>query len=287
MAAETTRTSGQIMVDTEGTSQPSRIRLPYHLGQARAHLPNCWQPLRHGVRMHDMTTTRRYSRSPVIEAIIAIRVELPEVVNVSDLERCQDAAYPIKNPLPLEEPPTSMTSRQGGFLFSNSDQKQVFKAGTEEFMFHQLAPYDGWEPFRTEARRLWAVYHTVARPRAITRVAVRFINEFNVPLFNIDLKEYLRALPEVPPDTFRMVTDFSLELKSPQEDLLALLVVREGTWNSSSRQGPSLLLDIDLFRTTKLPQEETALWAFVEQLHVRAKQVFEGCITDRIRELIR
>jgi uncharacterized protein (TIGR04255 family) len=46
----------------------------------------------------------------------------------------------------------------------------------------------------------------------------------------------------------------------------------------------SVVLDLDLFRTTNLPQTEDELWAFFEKLRHRKNQVFEACITDDMRK---
>src|SRR5262245_105700 len=105
-----------------------------------------------------MTTARHYSQPPLTEAIIAFQVELPEAIELPDLERCQDAAYPDKTSLSdaavhleLEnEAASSATSRPMGFLFTSADKKQLFHAHFESFAVHRLAPYEGWEPFRDE-----------------------------------------------------------------------------------------------------------------------------------------
>lgn len=33
--------------------------------------------------------------------------------------------------------------------------------------------------------------------------------------------------------------------------------------------------------------DEEGVWSFFEELHVRKNQIFEACLTDRTRELIR
>jgi uncharacterized protein (TIGR04255 family) len=46
----------------------------------------------------------------------------------------------------------------------------------------------------------------------------------------------------------------------------------------------SVILDLDLFRTTKLPNMEEQIWGFFEQLRTRKNQAFEACITDAMRK---
>ncbi len=49
----------------------------------------------------------------------------------------------------------------------------------------------------------------------------------------------------------------------------------------------SILLDLDLFKAHELPQNEASLWSLLEELHCKKNEIFEGCITDRTRDLIR
>ena len=46
----------------------------------------------------------------------------------------------------------------------------------------------------------------------------------------------------------------------------------------------SVVLDLDLFRNTNLPQAEDGIWACFEQLRLRKNAAFEACITDAMRE---
>jgi uncharacterized protein (TIGR04255 family) len=47
----------------------------------------------------------------------------------------------------------------------------------------------------------------------------------------------------------------------------------------------SIVLDIDLYRDTNPPQEDSEIWSFFEILRERKNEVFEACITEKAREL--
>jgi uncharacterized protein (TIGR04255 family) len=241
-----------------------------------------------------MTTSRHYSRPPIVDAVIDFQVDLPESVGLSDLERCQDAAYPNKKTLtvtvdhiaPGEACSPSPASGPVGFRFISADQKQLFEARFRGFAVHRLAPYNGWQPFRDEARRLWDIYRREARPLKVTRAALRFFNRLDLPLPVQEMKDYLRTCPEVSPDLPQTLADFSMQLRIPQEDINSTLLLRESVVPSAAQGVASVALDIDLFRTDDLPQDEETLWAFFEKLRVRKNDIFEACITDRTREAI-
>jgi uncharacterized protein (TIGR04255 family) len=245
--------------------------------------------------MHSVATSRHYTRTPITEAIIDFHVAVPEGVALSDLERCQDAAYPGKKPLPVpagpielgKEGPTSATSRQVGFLFATADKKQLFQARTDGFTVHRLAPYEGWEPFRDEARRLWDIYRQTARARQVTRVAVRYINRLDLPLPVVELKDYLRTSPEVSRDLPQGLDDFFMQLSIPQPNIKGTLLLREMLVPPAAPGVASVVLDIDLVRSSEIPADDAEFWAFIESLRVRKNEIFEACIANRTRELIR
>jgi uncharacterized protein (TIGR04255 family) len=227
--------------------------------------------------MQGMRTPRRYSRSPITEAIIDFQVELPESVGLTELERCQDPAYPGK------QAPTAALGP--GIRFASGDEKQFFQVHLDGFTLYRLAPYQGWEPFRDEARRLWAIYRQTVHPWKVTRLALRYVNRLDLPLA-AELKDYLRTSPQVSPGLPQGVAGFYLQLTIPQPDLKSTLLLREALGPPTAPGGVSVVLDIDLFRSDDVPADEDGIWAFLESLRGRKNEVFEACITDRTREVI-
>jgi uncharacterized protein (TIGR04255 family) len=238
-------------------------------------------------------TTRHYSRSPIVEAIIDFQIKLPEGVGPSDLELCQDAAYSDKKPLNVmvdrvdfgTEGSTARASPHVGFLFTSADAKQLFQARCDGFTVHRLAPYPGWEPFREEARRVWDIYRRVAHPQRVKRIAVRYLNQFDLPLL-AEITDFLRTFPEVAPDLPQALAGFGLELNIPLPDIKSTLLLRERVKPPTGPGMASVVLDIDLFRSDEIPPDEAGVWAFIETLRARKNAIFEACITNRVREAI-
>lgn len=240
--------------------------------------------------------SKHYSRAPITEALIDIRAVLPDGVTLAKL---MDVHSSIKTDYPMLQDflmlqgqmvagasvGATASQTQVGYIFSSSDQKQIFQARLDGFTFSQLAPYDRWETFRTEAQRLWSIYQSVSNPHRINRLALRYVNRLDLPLPVGELKDYLRAVPEVSPDLPQNLSGYFMQLQIPQEDLRALLILNQALIPPPTPEVVSVLLDIDLSREIELPDTE-AIWEVLEQLHTRTEQVFEACITDRIRELI-
>jgi len=244
-----------------------------------------------------MQSRKNYSRPPITEALIDLRVELPDEVTPDTLTRLHlnvEADYPIRQELlvvageMMADPSVGASANQTqiGCGFLSSDQKRFFQARLDGFSFSRLAPYDCWEVFRNEAQRLWSIYRSATHPKATTRLAVRYINRLDIPLPVGDLKDYLRTAPEVSPDLSQGLSGYFMQLQIPLEDINGMLVLNEALTPPSQPDVVSVLLDIDLFRERDLPNDEAGIWEFMERLHARTDQVFEACITDRTRELI-
>ena len=135
-----------------------------------------------------MPDWERFPKAPITEALLDIRTTLPPRI---DLQRLAGFHDPIKTAYPgrqqrtswqasvqVKEGGTAFASREApdGFLFTSPDGRQIVQARLDGFTFNRLKPYDTWEVFRAEARRLWARYVEVAEPEAVSRIALRYIN---------------------------------------------------------------------------------------------------------------
>jgi len=246
-----------------------------------------------------MLAELHYSRSPLTEAVIDLQVRLPHWVTLdflAQIQTGQEVNYPTRQDRILVQGqlstnpnmhPTTGSRTHIGYSFISTDKRRVAQARLDGFTFSWLAPYESWEVFRDEARRWWTIYRNTFEPKAITRVAVRYINRLDLPLPVRDLKEYLRTVPEVSPDLPQDLSDYFMQLHIPQEDLNGMLILNQALVPPSQPNIASILLDIDLFREIDIPSTEDELWDFLEHVRHRKNEVFEACITNLTRELIR
>lgn len=243
-----------------------------------------------------MVDQQHYPKAPITEAIIDLRVELPEKMTIHDLEKVHlgyENTYPTRKNRNLasgrmelgQKVSATASSRQIGFLFISGDEKQVFQARLDGFTMSRLAPYGSWDPFRDEARRLWNTYRSIANPVKIVRLAVRYINRLDLPLPLRDFKDYLRTVPEVSPDLPQELAGYFMQLTIPQKDIKSMVLLNQTIIPPSRPDVVSVVLDIDIFRSEEPPSDEEHVWSFFEELHRRKNEVFEACLTDQAREL--
>ncbi len=105
-----------------------------------------------------MQMHKHYSQTPITEAVIDLRVTLPEAFTIDQLKSIHAS---ISDKFPTIEPfykgvgeffyqPGSSfkidtSEQQIGFWFRSEDNLQTFQATLEGFSFNRLAPYESWE----------------------------------------------------------------------------------------------------------------------------------------------
>jgi uncharacterized protein (TIGR04255 family) len=247
--------------------------------------------------MSEHAPDKHYANAPIIEAVIDLGVELASKT-VDDLKKVHDgeeAQYPTVEKINLTTgqvnfgPEASASARvdHKGFLFRSADGKIIHQARLDGFTASRLAPYPDWGAFRTEALRLWNIYRSVAGPLKIVRVAVRYVNRIDIPLPISDFGDYLRTVPLVSPDLPQGLAGYFMQLVMPLEDIKSNAVIIETIIEPAGPNVASIVLDIDIFRTDELPSDEAVLWALIEELRTAKNKVFEGCITDKARQLFK
>ncbi|MFM2430785.1 MAG: hypothetical protein RLZZ511_1998 [Cyanobacteriota bacterium] len=243
-----------------------------------------------------MTERRHYSKAPIREAIIDFRVVLPDYItlkNLYDLFPKINADYPQQESSWLLQSQvtagpsigTSTNQTQTGYVYTSSDRRQVLNAGLAGFTFSQMEPYDRWEVFRDEAKRLWQIYRESIDILSVTRIGARYVNRIDIPSTSIDFKDFFRTIPEVSPDLPQGLSGYFMQLQIPQEDIEAMVLINQFMAPPQSSESVSVILDIDVFQEA-LQIVDDSFWASLEILHAKIDNVFEACITNKTRELI-
>lgn len=238
-----------------------------------------------------------YSKAPIIEAVLDLRVTLPEGVTsetFAPLKAGLADEFPIQEDFAVhtaevnvaETPTSSVRTEQKGFRLISGDRRRVLILSTSGFTFSHLAPYNGWEVFRDEAHSLWDRYRATCQPLTIVRVGIRYINRFDLPT-DRRMEEYLTLYPNVPELPEGAVEGYFMQLQIPQNDINAMLVINQARVDAQRTDVLSLILDIDLFREAVWNvAEDASVWAFIEQLRQRKNEFFEASITPKMREVI-
>lgn len=241
-----------------------------------------------------MSSNPHYPGAPIAEAALVIRVRSsanPESVRDWSLD---DPAYPhrgrparFKWEVKAEaEPVVSGGDSAAALQLTSDDKKQSFEVRAEGFTFSRFAPYDRWETFQPEARRLWLRYKELAKPDAIEGLALHYVNRLDVPVTS-RLEEYFDLyvhVPErLPQDLVFCLAMVSFKLKDPDSVVnIALYSAPPVKENCTS-----VIIDANTYLPIGRPLDEDQMWALFEKMRYQKNFVFESCITNKVREMIR
>jgi uncharacterized protein (TIGR04255 family) len=243
-----------------------------------------------------MTNRRRYKKSPLTEAVIDIRVELPPGIAAESLgaiHRHIESAYPQSEELQVFQgsftigaAPTS-TQKKLGYRYRSKDDKYMLQVRTNGFTLSRLPLYDQWEPFRDEARRLWDIYKEVAKPVRANRLAVRYINRIDISSSeSIELKDYFRTYPEVSSDLPQLISGYAMQIFIPQPEFGGMLSLIQASVPAPKPGVFSFNLDLDLFKESNSDfDSDEKIWNFLEYLGDKNDGKFDGCLTEQPRQL--
>jgi uncharacterized protein (TIGR04255 family) len=244
----------------------------------------------------------RYSRAPIIEAVIDLRISVDPSVTLDDLAKVhaqESQRYPqvkkrmeVKGEIGLEEAGVraAAVGAQTGHVLTSSDEKYIAQVRLDGFSFSRLAPYDSWAPFHDEAMRLWTLYRQIVSPKLVTRLGVRYINRLDIPSQVIEIKDYLRTSPEISPALPQTLASYFMQIQIPLQNYAATVNINSTIVEPPNPNTTSLVLDIDTFRDVNLSSSSDSFDDNLEEGLTelrRAKNfVFEGCITPATREMI-
>ena len=240
----------------------------------------------------------RYPNAPIAEAIIEIGVRPADGVGLPQLEALRDrlaGEYPhdeTAGETPFEggpRPSAAAHARRDGFVLRDRLGRQAVQVRSGRFVFSRLHPYDRWEPFRDEARRLWTLYREALAPPEVLSLSVRYINRFDLPGGRAALPTYLTVYPHLPEAAAAggAADEAFLLVRLPRPDLAATLTVTEATAPPLHGGEASVILDLNLERDRDVPQDETELWNLTERFRVCKNEAFEEFVTDPARDLFR
>lgn len=236
--------------------------------------------------------------APITEALIDIRVKLKKDFDISQLESIYNKIsdqYLIKkigkrreDKITIEEGKPTISAGEEivyGYRYITDDKKQIFQARIDGFTFNRLKPYITWENMRDEAYRLWKIYADFTSPELITRVALRYINNLNIPMPIKDFGDFLTAPPIVPEKLPQEVSSFLNRVQIYEPSLSVFGIIIQALEQIIDPKFAPIILDIDVFKQKQDGFEEKDAWETVEKLRHFKNKIFFNSITDKLKEV--
>jgi uncharacterized protein (TIGR04255 family) len=245
-----------------------------------------------------------FEKAPIAEALIAIEVGMLDEQYLSQLRTASQSLeddYPDSEPLNQIQLELGVTfhaagishqaSQQGGQLgykFVSKDKRQLAVFRRNGFSFSRLPPYERWESFRSEARRLWDIFRRVAHSAPILSFGLRYINRISFPARQ-DATQYLRLYPEIPDNrdgSPRILISSYLRADSTIKEPPGQLIIQQANLPPEHPGLVTLALDFDL-RFPFVGSSDEYVWSSLESARDIKNELFVDSLTPTFLETFR
>lgn len=236
-----------------------------------------------------MANVRHLPRAPVTEALIDLRVQLPEGFDVGQFD---PLPAPLRDRFPLVERREGMTTHidleRGhataakvelhGLHFRSADRLELAQFRRDGFTLNRLHPYTSFDELLPVALDLWDHYATVAGVAEVERASVRFINHIKI-LPTASLEDHIEQPPAPPPGGLPVVARFleKFVLLDPDSEVAANLT---RSLEGRTDDKVSVLIDVDVYKRKRIPAGRAELEPVLQELRSVKNEIFFGSITE-------
>jgi uncharacterized protein (TIGR04255 family) len=169
-------------------------------------------------------------------------------------------------------------------MFFTEDKKMLVQVGPRLLVINVLKPYPHWEGFKPHIDMAWKSLQEAIEVQGLERVGLRYINHIELPAQSVELAEYFEFYPYVgqrlPQQMVSFLAGVEFSYADDRDHCRVQLTPIPGSGGKSL-----FMLDIDYFLVQPGAVKVIDALAWVEEAHSRVEEVFEGCITDKLREM--
>lgn len=239
-----------------------------------------------------------YRHAPAHEVICQLR--FPTILSINNVEPA-DFQEAIRETFPQyarrQDVPPAVPGSQAqpvtNYHFLSEDGRWKLNL-TKDFIALSTLRYPGWEEFAHHLDKPLASFIQLYKPAYFQRVGLRYINVFSraqlglegTPWRELFTPAYTGPLQEESEDRLQgWGCDLSVKLDSSCRAKVHAGLGRLQVKSAPQQdQETKFILDLDLSMGDKLPCTMAA--GALETLHIHGGRIFEGAITDRLREAL-
>jgi uncharacterized protein (TIGR04255 family) len=243
-----------------------------------------------------MATPQDLPRPPITEALVDFRtsVSVPEGEFASFAETLKEK-YPIRKELKRFEvkvdvqegvPRTAgATSTFRGVRIENRDGTLLVQARPDGMTVNNLKTYVGGGVLLREAGEVWERFVAHFRPPTVTRLALRYINRFRVPLHSGESPNMYLLSPPAPPSSGPQDLVEALSravVRDPESETTAVIVQR---LSPHEQDAMDVIIDSHVSRDGSFGTDFAILLPILKDLRKIKNDVFFSSIQDETLHL--
>lgn len=225
---------------------------------------------------------RNLKNAPIAEAIAQVNFQSPGEVRMTDLKKWVGDIRGFN-----EEHIQEMQIKAGhtpdvsqyGFKFFNPGTKEFLQATRNFFAYSRTSKYTEWLDFRNTASARLISFLRDSQAVNVSRVALRYINKFQIPYDHENLDRYLRIRPVMGNLAQKRPESLTLQYTLPISDIDGRAKVGMRLERAADEKW-QVLLDIDVFVSGNFSPTEEAIVAELDKLRDVKNDIFKESLTD-------
>lgn len=241
---------------------------------------------------------RKYVNPPIVEAVCEFRLTTDSEwdLTVPGLFYKQlEYDFPYREQRMIQE--VGLTQRPEGLLqeirtterilFFAEDRKSFVQLSPHLLAINCLRPYPGWSGFKPMIEKAFGKLKEIIEVRGLQRIGLRYINRVEIPGKEIHLEDYFEFRPLLGKKLPQVMLSFIVGCMLGFEGGRDVLKIELTPAKTEASERSAVLLDLDYFlnQPAAISPHDAINW--VEVAHQRIVTGFEGCITNRSREIFK
>lgn len=239
--------------------------------------------------------TNRYGKPPVKQAICEFQFVSDKVwdwtipgliyqkISGKFPIKQQEQAFQISVTPQLQQPVQEFSTALSKMQFLKNDKSAMVQLGPDLLGINVQSPYPGWPDIFKLISEQFQIYLETASPKNFKRIGLRYINEIEFQAGGIETTEYFQYYPHLPKTIEQTHGPFSMRVMHTFEDGRDSLIINFANVLPSALLRYVLDLDYSLAQPDKVQLSGGSEW--VENAHAKIEDMFEACITDKLRAL--
>lgn len=241
-----------------------------------------------------MSEGPRYSRPPITEAVIDVRLKQSGSLSATEASSKVIGRYYKK-----QEPVASVelkieNGKIGTPIITQQGNKYIDENATDIALIQRsgltisrLAPYSSWEDLFERFQRDWRLWiKRVDKMTDSCRLGLRYINRIDVPFkgrSHIKIEDYLNISVNAP-DPNTVMPEYFVRFATPLHSGKFILIIQSGAMPPTILGHASFLLDIDIVCDAQRATQDNILDLFTE-MRQEKNLAFEAFLTKEAKEL--
>ena len=239
-----------------------------------------------------------YPNSPITEAVCEFRfspgpnwdLTIPGLIYGKVREDFPGKGKRVMQELSLTQTTEGIeqkVQRQERAVFRSEDEKATIQVGDNLVAVSLFRPYTKWDEFRSRIQSAFEALRETIDVEGLERIGLRYINRIEIPFRKFELENYLEYRPYLGDKLTRPMVELNLGTRFEFVDGRDTCRILLASAASDSENASTFILDLDYFLAKPQTVDLDDAMNWVEQAHTTVEELFEGCITEQLRDIFR